>query len=180
MSDSAAPAVVEDADRDVEVPSPETCTAWARDVNDERLLLMGLLIESHARLTRVLGNELEASVGVPLTWFIVMVHLARSERGRLTMSQLGTEISVTSGGITRLVDRMTEAGLVERESCASDRRAIYVALTPQGEATLERAMAEHLAGIDRHLLAPLTEDDRASLAIALRKLNDGQDPVCPG
>jgi DNA-binding MarR family transcriptional regulator len=180
MSDSAAPAVVADDDLDVAAPSPEACTAWARDVNDERLLLMGLLIESHARLTRVLGNELEASVGVPLTWFIVMVHLARSEQGRLTMSQLGTEISVTSGGITRLVDRMTEAGLVERESCASDRRAIYVALTPAGEGMLERAMAEHLAGIDRHLVAPLNEEDRASLAVALRKLNGGQDPVCPG
>jgi DNA-binding MarR family transcriptional regulator len=131
---------------------------------------MGLMIEAHARLTRSLGDELEAALDLPFTWFIVLVHLGRSEQGRLTMTQLGSEIALTSGGITRLVDRMTDAHLVERQVCPSDRRATYVALTPEGETMLARATEEHLRGLDRHLLEPLSADDRVALERALRKL----------
>jgi DNA-binding MarR family transcriptional regulator len=161
-----------------EVPGgPTTCAALAEAVNDDRIVLMGLLIETNAKLTRSLGDELEQALGLPLTWYIVLVHLGRAEQGRLTMSQLGTEISLTSGGITRLVDRMTEAGMVERQVCPSDRRSTYVALTPEGEAMLGRATEEHLRGLDRHLFEPLGDDDRVALERALRKLR-GTGPVC--
>jgi DNA-binding MarR family transcriptional regulator len=153
------------------------CTAWAQSVDDERIVLMGLIVESAARLTRQLGAELEAAVGLPLTWFIVLVHIARSADGRLTMSQLGSEISLTSGGMTRLIDRMTDGGLVERQSCPSDRRRLHVTLTPDGEAMLARAMSQHLEGLDRHLLAPLDEADRAALVVALAKLRAAA-PAC--
>lgn len=141
-------------------------------VDDERITLMGLLVESHARLTRVLGDELEAACGLPLTWYDVMIRLGRSPAGHLTMSQLAGEVSLTSGGITRLVDRMVAAGYLERSGCPTDRRSVYVALTPEGSRKLEEATAEHLRGLDRHLLAPLDEADRVSLAAALRKLRD--------
>jgi DNA-binding MarR family transcriptional regulator len=161
-----------------EVPGgPTTCAALAEAVNDDRIVLMGLMIETHAKLTRSLGDELEQALGLPFTWYIVLVHLGRSEHGRLTMSQLGAEIALTSGGITRLVDRMTEAHLVERQVCASDRRSTFVALTPEGEAMLSRATEEHLRGLDRHLLEPLTTADRAALEQALRKLR-GTGPIC--
>jgi MarR family transcriptional regulator, 2-MHQ and catechol-resistance regulon repressor len=146
-------------------------------VNDERITLMGLLVESHARLTRVLGDELEEACGLPLTWYDVMIRLGRSPEGHLTMSQLAGEVSLTSGGITRLVDRMVEAGYLERSGCPTDRRSVYVGLTPSGSRKLEEATAEHLRGLDRHLLAPLEEADRESLAAVLRKLRDAQG--CP-
>lgn len=168
------------AEREPELGYPgsvsSTCGALAQTVNDERIVLMGLLIETHAKLTRSLGDELETALGLPFTWFIVLVHLGRSEQGRLTMSQLGTEIALTSGGITRLVDRMTEARLVERQVCPSDRRATYVAMTPDGEAMLAKATEEHLRGLDRHLFEPLNGDDRAALERALRKLQ-GVDSI---
>jgi DNA-binding MarR family transcriptional regulator len=74
--------------------------------------------------------------------------------------------------VTRLVDRMVEAGLVARENCPSDRRSIYVVLTPHGHAVLERAVAEHIEGIDRHLIAHLGDRDRAALETSLRKVLD--------
>ena len=45
------------------------------------------------------------------------------------MSRLSSDVALTTGGVTRLVDRMVEAGLVARENCPSDRRSIYVVLT---------------------------------------------------
>jgi DNA-binding MarR family transcriptional regulator len=144
---------------------------------DERITLMGLLIEAHARMTRTLSAELEASVGIPLGWYDVLIRLGRAEDGHLTMSQLASEILFTSGGVTRLVDRMAEAGYVERQSCPSDRRSVHVALTPAGRRMLDGATAELIRGVERHLMAPLDESDRTALATALRKLCGGE-PVC--
>ena len=141
-------------------------------IEDERLQLMGLLIRSHRRLTELLGRELEQAVRIPLVWFDVLIQIGGAPEGRMTMSKLSSSVALTTGGITRLVDRMVEAGLVARENCPSDRRSVFVVLTPAGHETLGRAIAEHIAGIDRHLIAPLTESDRALLAVVLSKLLD--------
>ena len=88
-------------------------------IDDERLALMGLLVRSHRQLIYLLGRELEQSVGIPLVWFDVLIHIGGAEEGRLTMSRLSTEVALTTGGVTRLVDRMVEAGLVARQNCPS-------------------------------------------------------------
>ncbi len=147
-----------------------TCPACPLGTDDERITLMGLLLEAHARLTRVLGAELESSCDLPLSWYDVMIRLGRAPDGHLTMTRLASEVSLTSGGITRLVDRMVAAGYVERLSCPTDRRSVFVVLTPAGTRKLEEATAEHLRGLERHLLGPLDDGDRAALATALRKL----------
>jgi DNA-binding MarR family transcriptional regulator len=88
------------------------------------------------------------------------------------MSRLSTDVALTTGGVTRLVDRMVESGLVARQNCPSDRRSVHVILTPMGRETLGRAIGEHIEGIDRHLMAPLDDRDRAALTLALAKLVD--------
>jgi DNA-binding MarR family transcriptional regulator len=139
-------------------------------IDDERLALMGLLVRSHRYLTYMLGRELEQSVGIPLVWFDVLIHIGGAEEGRLTMSRLSAEVALTTGGVTRLVDRMVEAGLVARQNCPSDRRSVHVVLTPAGHSTLRDSIGAHIEGIDRHLVAPLNETDRAALKVALSKL----------
>lgn len=139
-------------------------------IDDERLRLMGLLVRSHRRLTDLLGRELEQVVGIPLVWFDVLIHIGGAEEGRLTMSKLSTEVALTTGGVTRLIDRMVEAGLVSRQNCPSDRRSVHVVLTPRGQSTLGTAIGAHIDGLERHLMAPLDEKDRAALKVALGKL----------
>jgi DNA-binding MarR family transcriptional regulator len=141
-------------------------------IDDERILLMGLIVRTHRRLTDSLGRELEQSVGIPLVFFDVLIHVGAAPEGRLTMSTLSADVSLTTGGVTRLVDRMAEAGLVARQNCPNDRRSIHVVLTPQGRATLERAIAVHVDSIDRHLIAHLDTNDRAALAAVLTKVLD--------
>ena len=139
-------------------------------IDDERLRLMGLVVRSHRRLTELLGHELEEAVGIPLVWFDVLIHIGGAPEERLTMSRLSTDVALTTGGVTRLVDRMVDAGLVARQNCPHDRRSIHVVLTPEGQAMLHRAVAEHIEGIERHLMAPLDATDRAALEVALAKL----------
>jgi MarR family transcriptional regulator, 2-MHQ and catechol-resistance regulon repressor len=141
-------------------------------MDDDRIRLMSLIVRTHRRLTDSLGRELERNVGIPLVFFDVLIHVGGAPESRLTMSRLSTDVALTTGGVTRLVDRMVEAGLVARENCPSDRRSIYVVLTPEGRAVLERAVAEHIDGIDRHLMAHLGASDRAALEAALLKVLD--------
>ena len=149
----------------------ETCGVLGQ-FDDPRLQLMGLFIRTHRRLTEQLGRELEREVGIPLVFFDVLIHIGAAPEGRLTMSRLSTDVALTTGGVTRLVDRMVEAGLVARQNCPNDRRSVHVVLTPEGHATLGRAVAAHIEGIDRHLMQPLNGTDRAALARTLTKLLD--------
>lgn len=149
-----------------------TCGVLAQ-MEDERIQLMGLIVRTNRRLNDALGRELEQSVGIPLVFFDVLIHVGAAADGRLTMSRLSNEVALTTGGVTRLVDRMAEAGLVARENCPNDRRSVHVVLTPEGRSVLERAVAAHIEGIDRHLMSHLDDRDRAALEAVLSKLLDG-------
>ncbi len=105
-------------------------------------------------------------------FFDVLIHVGAAPEGRLTMSTLSSNVALTTGGVTRLVDRMAEAGLVARQNCPSDRRSIHVVLTPEGRAVLERAIAQHVESIDRHLMAHLDPGDQAALEVVLTKVLD--------
>jgi DNA-binding MarR family transcriptional regulator len=157
------------SDTDAEPADGGSCGILGQ-IEDERLRLMGLFVRSHRRLTDLLGHELERTVGIPMVWFDVLIHIGGAPEGRLTMSKLSSDVALTTGGVTRLVDRMVEAGLVARQNCPSDRRSVHVVLTPDGQAMLGRAIVEHIEGIDRHFFAPLDDADRAALGGALTKL----------
>ena len=141
-------------------------------MDDERIQLMGLIVRTHRSLTDALGRELEQTVGIPLVFFDVLIHVGAAPDGQLTMSRLSSEVALTTGGVTRLVDRMVDAGLVARQNCPSDRRSVHVVLTPEGRAVLDQAVAAHIDGIDRHLMAHLDDDERRALEAVLSKLLD--------
>lgn len=140
-------------------------------VGDEKVALFGLLLDTNARLSKDFGAELEAQCQLPLAWFDVLLRLRNSEGGRLKMSQVADAIVHSTGGTTRLVDRMQETGVVRRENCPSDRRSVYVAITDQGLAKLEEAFAVHLRFLDANLTARLSDAERGELSRLLTKLN---------
>ncbi len=163
-----------DVDRVRARPDDGTCGVLGQ-MDDERIELMGLIVRTQRRLTESLGRELEKSIGIPMGFFEVLIHVGAAPEARLTMSRLSTDVALTTGGVTRLVDRMVDAGLVQRQNCPSDRRSIHVVLTTTGRAVLERAVAAHVDGIQRHLMAHLDDRDRADLARVLTKVLDAGD-----
>ncbi len=138
---------------------------------DERVRLFGLLLETNARLSRDLGARLEESCGLPLAWFDVLLQLRRSPEGRLKMNQIADATVHSTGGTTRLIDRIESAGFVERQNCPNDRRAIHVAITTAGNNKLDDALRAHLVHLDAVLSDRLTLTERASLSELLAKIN---------
>ena len=104
-------------------------------VDHQLVTTFGRLVEAYSALERELGAALERECGVPHTWFEVMLRIARSPGG-LTLGALADQIALTSGGVTRLLDRMTAAGLVERVPSPTDRRISFAALTAAGRRRL--------------------------------------------
>ena len=116
--------------------------------NDDALIsTFGRLVEVQGRLERRLGGDLEARCGLPPAWFEVLIRLARSADGQLTMGALAEQVTLTTGGVTRLVDRMEAAGLVERLPCRTDRRVSYAAITDAGRAKLDDAAEVHASNL---------------------------------
>lgn len=141
-----------------------------RPIDDERITTFGRLVEAHARLTHVLGREMEEAVGLPLLWYGVLLHVARSPLGVRPMGELVNATAFTSGGVTRLVDRMERAGLVERRPCPSDRRVQWIGLTDAGREALQRATEVHLKGIQEHVIEPLDSEEVAEMDRILARL----------
>jgi DNA-binding MarR family transcriptional regulator len=137
---------------------------------DDRVKLFGLLLETNARLSRNLGMTLEAACALPLAWFEVLLLLRQSPEGHLKMNQIAEHIVHTTGGTTRLIDRLEEAGFVTRRQCPSDRRAIHVAIAPLGDEKLNEALDVHLVYLDDNLAARLSEGERTTLTNLLTKL----------
>src|ERR687884_152811 len=91
------------------------------------------VVTSHAAVSERLQRALVAADLPPLSWFELLWAVKRSPTGRPRMSDLAEWLTLSRGGITKLVDRLTEAGYIERVACAEDRRGFQAELTPAGE-----------------------------------------------
>lgn len=100
---------------------------------------------------------------LPPGWFDLLAALRRAGRPyQLNPTQLAQAMMLSSGGMTKCLDRMASAGLIERRADPNDRRGTLVALTRKGKAIIDRAIADHVAN-EEHLLRPLRANDRRAL-----------------
>jgi MarR family 2-MHQ and catechol resistance regulon transcriptional repressor len=90
-------------------------------------------------------------------------------KGPLLLGSVQQKILVSSGGVTYVIDRLTEKGLVERQVCPTDRRASYAVLTQAGQALMQRIFPEH-AGMVEQAMSGLTPEEQARAARLLRDL----------
>jgi MarR family 2-MHQ and catechol resistance regulon transcriptional repressor len=145
------------------------------NLDDDRLTLMGLLVEVMAGVEAATGAQL-AEHGLTWVEFGVLVRLSRSPGQRLRMSDLTAQTSLTNSGITRVVDRLSNVGLVRREACPIDRRSTYAVLTAVGLERVEAALPGHLEVVHRWLVSPLTPSQQADFVSALRTVRDEVRP----
>jgi DNA-binding MarR family transcriptional regulator len=86
------------------------------------------------------------------------------------MRQLADEVILSKSGVTRLIDRLVDDGLVERSACLTDARGAEAVLTERGLARLRSASRTHLRGVDEHFLAVLEPADLHAIERAMAAL----------
>ena len=141
----------------------------AEAVADERIQAFGVVLTTAARLERLLGLAMERDSGLTHPMFEVLLLLAAAPGG-VPMGDLSRGLVLTSGGATRLVDRMVEAGLVARERSREDKRVQVVTMTPAGSERMVEAARRHAVELERHVYDVLAPEQ-------IRAVIDGLDQL---
>lgn len=146
--------------------------AWERerpDLDASPLLVLGR-IERLAAVTDALLRPTLATAGLGNGDFAVLAALRRAGPPyALRPVELAGALLVTTGAVTKRVDRLEVQDLVVREDAAEDGRGKWTRLTPSGRSLTDQLMSEHLAN-EARLLAGLTDAERADLARLLGRL----------
>jgi len=141
--------------------------------SDPRVETWRAFLHAHALLIRRMDEELQAAHGVSLAEYDAMLQLVNAPGRRLRMSVLADRVLLSRSGITRLVDRLVAAGMVERSACITDARGAEASLTAAGLERLRAASRTHLDGVGRYFLGEMDEAERAAMEHALYRIAAG-------
>lgn len=134
---------------------------------DARALKLWVVLARAHRAIADRAAEDVARHGLTLAEFGILEALYH--KGPMLLGEVQKRILVSSGGITYLVDRLVERGLLERRPCAEDRRARYAALTEAGRAFVSNAFPQHAATIAK-AVEGLSASEQATAAVLLKRL----------
>jgi len=137
----------------------------------------GQLLRGHAAATRLLSAELSEH-DLTINDYEALALLSQAEDGRLKRVELARRLVLTPSGVTRLLEGLEAAGLVERAACPSDLRVAYAQLTELGRERLAAASRGHVASVRALFEEYLADDELETLASLLERLPCG-DALCP-
>jgi DNA-binding MarR family transcriptional regulator len=143
--------------------------------DDPRITAMGLFAEASAGLTARFAAQFDEH-GLSPVEFEVLMRLTRSPGHELRMTDLAAQTSLSTSGITRVVDRMERDGLLRRRACPSDRRSSYAGVTEAGLARLGETLPGHLQLIEQWFTGQLDAETLEVFLGALRAIRDAVNP----
>jgi len=142
----------------------------AADLKPAEMRAWAAFLDAQAALLRQLESELIEKEDMTLAEFDVLIQLGMAPDRRLRMTELSERVRLSRSGLTRLVDRLVQAGLVKRGKCAEDRRGTFAILTTVGGSRLHHARPVHLRGVREHFGKRLSAAQLSALAEALEPL----------
>lgn len=130
----------------------------------------GALTRTHAAITGRLQEALAAADFPPLPWYEVLATVAEAPEQRMKMGDLAEALVITRGGLTKLVDRLVKAGLLERTFCETDRRVSYATLCAAGADLLEEMRPVVIAELKVAFAAKLSAAEADALRDTLERV----------
>ncbi|WP_236061425.1 MarR family winged helix-turn-helix transcriptional regulator [Actinacidiphila acididurans] len=152
--------------------SPVEALAIGVDAADLALLQQWHTLESGVRrLTDGLFADVEAANGLAPSSYKALLYLVAAPGRAAPMNQLAQTLGFSTAGTTKVVDRLAEAGLVERRPSDGDRRVTFTALTPAGTATVLAVTRSLAKALRAQVVDRVGEDLVGSFAEAVQKLD---------
>ncbi len=130
----------------------------------------GRFLRAHAELVRDMSADLEARHGMPLTTYDVLRQLALAPDRRLRMAELADAVMLSRPGLTGVVKRLEQQGLIAREPTPEDGRGAFATLTDAGMARLLEVHGAHVTAIRERFAAHFTADELRTLGALLGRL----------
>ncbi|HEX8553026.1 MAG TPA: MarR family winged helix-turn-helix transcriptional regulator [Abditibacteriaceae bacterium] len=138
-------------------------------LSGERHRAYSSLLRAHAATTAQIQELSQIQGALPLDWYDILLALDYAPEGRLRVGNLACHVTLSRSGLTRLVDKLEAAGLVERHLNPHDRRSFEVILTAKGRAERERAWPIYARAIAEVFGNHYTDDEAAILADLLTR-----------
>src|SRR3954454_14762330 len=129
-------------------------------------------LRTYTSLVRELDDELTERHGLPVSSYDVLVQLDEAPDGMLRMSHLADAVLLSRSGLSRLVTRLVNMGLIEREDCKNDARGAFAVITEEGRRRLNEARATPPPAIRERFLDRLSEREQRQLAKIWSRLLD--------
>jgi len=140
-------------------PSAETTAAWVR------------LVRIQSRVLGAVEQDLKRAGFPPLSWYDVLLELSRAPMGALRPVELEKQVLLPQYGLSRLIERLVEAGLVRRKVCEVDKRGLVVEITEPGRELQKKMWNAYSAAIERHIGSKLSDGEASKLAALLDRLD---------
>jgi DNA-binding MarR family transcriptional regulator len=143
---------------------PLTCSS------DELVSAWTCIARSYTHVTQMLTEQVGRETGLPAASFFALVRLHHCDSQGVPLTMLARYLAFSSGGFTKVADRLEQAGLIKRQPSSCDRRVTNAALTPAGRALAERAIGVYSDGLRELVLQPLGLDGLRTLADHMSRL----------
>jgi DNA-binding MarR family transcriptional regulator len=129
------------------------------------------LVRTHARLWDQVEAQMRAGHGLTMPRYDVLIHLDMAG-GRLGLSDLASTVVLSPSGLSKLLDRMEDSGLIRRNPDPRDARATFATLTPSGRSLVRKARKSHHAFLQRAFGDALDKRDVADLTRIMDRIDD--------
>lgn len=117
-----------------------------------------------------MDDDLRNNADMDLATYNALIHAHLEGPNGIRMKDMARNASLSTSGLTALVDRLERQGLVQRNADPNDRRATRITLTDAGLERARQAAHVHIASIDQHFASRLTESDATALAETLEHI----------
>ena len=131
-----------------------------------------LFVTTHAAVVSRIEADLAAANLPELAWYDVLWAIERSPGRKLRLHELARELVFSRSNLTRLVDRIEEAGLVKRERAEDDRRGYNAVITTAGLAMRKKMWPVYSKAIETYFDRHLTHAENATIRSVLRRVLD--------
>ena len=156
---------------------PTTPARLPVSARDPRIAVWRNFLIAHARIERLLDEDLRAEHDLSLAEYDVLLQLAEAPGRRLRMHQIAERVLLSRSGVTRLIDRLVSDGSVERDACLTDARGAEAVLTTAGLDRLRAASRTHLRGIGDHFIDSIAPKDLEAVGRAMQDVIFELDPI---
>ena len=146
-------------------------------LSQNEMLAWRSYVETNADLMAALERDL-APTGLNLGDYQVLVFLSEAHERSLRMCDLAGRLQLSPSGLTRRLDGLVRANLVERRRSASDRRVMLPALTSKGLRALEDSAPVHVVSVRKRMIDLLDEDELRVIAGVFQKIRARLEDYC--
>ena len=141
-------------------------------VPDTHLAAWRAVLNAHTSVVAHAEEALTAAGLPPLAWYDVLWAIRRAPKHRIRMAELASSLTISRGGLTKLADRLENAGLIRREPADTDGRGLYAALTTEGNTLLRRMWPVYSRALRQTFVSAISNEEAALIAAALSHVNE--------